>query len=82
MEEDALLIKNGLVLDPAAHLKKKTDVAIRNGKILGLGDFSREQTHFVIDAKGCYVVPGLIDHHSHIYPLMKTGIPSESLCFA
>lgn len=82
MEEDILLIKNGLVLDPAAHLKKKTDVAIRNGKILALGDFSQEQTHFVIDAKGCYVVPGLIDHHSHIYPLMKTGIPSESLCFA
>lgn len=82
MEEDILLIKNGLVLDPAAHLKKKTDVAIRNGKILALGDFSQEQTHFVIDAKGCYVVSGLIDHHSHIYPLMKTGIPSESLCFA
>lgn len=82
MEQDTLLIKNGLVLDPAFNRKEKTDVAIRKGKIVALGDFSREKTNFMVDAQDCYVVPGLIDHHSHIYPLMKTGIPSESLCFS
>lgn len=82
MEQDTLLIKNGLVLDPANGLKKKTDVAIRNGKIEALGDFSKETTHFMIDAEGCYVTPGLIDHHAHVHPLIKTGIPSEAICFS
>ena len=82
MDEDTLLIKNCLVMDPAIGMREKRDLAIRNGKILALGDFSQEQTKFVVDAKGCYVTPGLIDHHAHVYPLMKTGIPSESLCFS
>ena len=82
MEEDVLLIQNGTVLDPATGLKEQKDVAVKNGKIFALGDFSREKTKFMVDAAGCYVTPGLIDHHAHVYPLMKTGIPSESLCFS
>lgn len=82
MDKDILLIRNGLVMDPAAGLKEKKDVAIKDGKILALGDFSQEKTNFMVDAEGCYVTPGLIDHHAHIYPLMRTGIPSESACFS
>lgn len=82
MDEEILLIQNGTVLDPASGINKKTDVAIKDGKIWGLGDFSKERTKFMVDARGCYVTPGLIDHHAHIYPLMRTGIPSESLCFS
>ena len=36
----------------------------------------------VIDASGCYVVPGLIDHHAHVQPLAKIGLPTEASCFA
>ena len=81
MDQETLLIKNGLVMDPANNLKKKIDIAIKDGKILDLGDFSQETTKFVIDATDCIVTPGLIDHHSHVYPLMKTGVPSEGTCF-
>jgi dihydroorotase len=82
MDEDVLLIKNGTVLDPAQGIREKKDVAVKDGKILALGDFSKETTHFMVDASQCYVTPGLIDHHAHVYPLMKTGIPSEALCFS
>ncbi len=82
MDQETLLIKNGLVMDPANSLKKKLDVAIKDGKIWNLGDFSKETTKFMIDATDCIVTPGLIDHHSHIYPLMKTGVPSEGTCFS
>ena len=82
MEQDTLLIKNGLILDPANGIKKRTDLAISNGKILSLGDFSQDRTKYMVDAKGCLVTPGLIDHHAHVYPLIKTGIPAEAVCFA
>lgn len=35
-----------------------------------------------IDASGCFVTPGLIDHHCHLYPLAKIGLPAEAVCFA
>ena len=82
MEADTLLIKNGLVLDPTNNFQGKTDLAIKDGRILGLGDFSQEKTNFMVDATDCLVTPGLIDHHAHVYPFLATGIPSESCCFS
>ena len=34
-----------------------------------------------IDATGCYVTPGLVDHHTHIYPMASIGISGEAVCF-
>lgn len=28
------------------------------------------------------MTPGLIDHHCHLYPLAKIGLPAEAVCFA
>ncbi|MCY2950842.1 MAG: amidohydrolase family protein, partial [Planctomycetota bacterium] len=59
-----LLIKNGTVLDPARGFMGKADLVIREGKIgpaLGPGG----KPDKTLDAKGCYVVPGLIDIHVH-----------------
>ena len=76
-----LIIKNGIVLDPAQGLNRQIDIAVEGGRIAGLGDFSGAQATQVIDASGCTVVPGLIDHHCHIYPLAAIGLPAESVCF-
>lgn len=35
-----------------------------------------------IDASGCYVTPGLVDHHAHLFPLAPIGIPAEAACFS
>ena len=61
----SLLIKNGTVLDPSRGFQGKADLVIRDGKIgspLGPGG----KPDKTIDAKGCYVVPGLIDMHVHL----------------
>ena len=76
-----LLIKNGTVIDPANHLHTRVDVAVEDGKILSVGYFENTPD-FEIDATGCYVTPGLIDHHMHAYPLIPKGIPAEAICFA
>lgn len=76
-----LLIKNGHVLDPCNQVNQVTDVLVDGGKIVKVGP-SREEADNTIDASGCYVTPGLIDHHCHLYPLARIGLPAEAVCFA
>jgi len=59
-----LLIKNGTIVDPSRNFQGKADLVIRDGKIgspLGPGG----KPDRMLDARGCYVVPGLIDIHCH-----------------
>ena len=63
-----LLIKNGRVIDPANGLDEVLTVAVADGIIVAV---SREtppgfEAATVIDAKGKWVVPGLMDMHVHL----------------
>ncbi len=58
-------ITNGRVMDPATGFDGTRDIYIRNSKIVeAVPGIEAEET---IDAKGCLVLPGLIDFHTHIY---------------
>lgn len=76
-----LVIRNGTVMDPANSLSRIADVAVADGRIAGVGDFSGAEARQTIDATGCIVTPGLIDHHCHLYPLAGIGLPAEAMCF-
>jgi len=61
-----VLIKNGTVLTITNGIKENTDVLIQNGKIKSIGEgLSAGDNVRVIDADGMYVMPGIIDAHSH-----------------
>lgn len=61
-----ILIKNGRVIDPKSGVDETLDIAIDNGKIVGMGKFQKnEETEQVIDARGLVVAPGLVDVHVH-----------------
>lgn len=77
-----LVIKNGRVLDPLNGIDCTTDVAAENGCIRSVGPYEAAPDDNVIDAAGCYVLPGLIDHHCHLAPFAKIGLPGEAVCFA
>jgi dihydroorotase len=63
-----ILIKNGELRDPSLKLRRKGDLAIADGKIAQIGEnIPAEQGIDVIDARGLYVTPGLIDLHTHCY---------------
>ena len=60
-----LILKGGHVVDPASGLNAVRDVAIADGKIAAVAatiDAGAAQT---VDAAGKYVIPGMIDIHSH-----------------
>ena len=57
-----ILIRNGRVMDPARGFDQQADIAIDSGRIAAIGavpaGFAAERE---IDAKGCWVLPGLVD---------------------
>lgn len=61
-----LLIKGGQVLDPASKTEGALDLLVREGKIAEMGKQLSAPGAEVIEAKGAYVVPGLIDLHVHL----------------
>ncbi len=61
-----ILIKNGTVITITDGVLPHTDVLIRNGKITKIGQDLKENNVRIIDASDQYVMPGIIDAHSHI----------------
>lgn len=65
-QEIDLLIKGGHVIDPKNNIDQIMDVAIADGKILRVEkNIDAGKAKKVVDAKGLYVTPGLIDIHTH-----------------
>src|ERR1051325_10450357 len=48
----------------------RTDVAVEDGRVVGLGDYEGKE---VIDLKGAYIAPSLIDGHFHVESSMLTA---------
>ena len=63
-----LLLKGGHVIDPANGMDAGMDVAIRDKEIaLVAADVPTQQAAEVVDVAGLYVVPGIVDIHTHVY---------------
>ncbi len=63
-----LLLRGGHVVDPKNQISAERDVAIRDGKIAAVAaDLDPSAAFKVIDVKGFYVTPGLIDVHAHVF---------------
>ena len=63
-----LLIVRGHVIDPKNGIDAIRDVAIKDHKIAAVAPkLAPSDAAKVIDAKGLYVTPGLIDIHVHVY---------------
>ncbi|MCM3702057.1 adenine deaminase [Paenibacillus macerans] len=67
------VVKNGTLVNVyTGELLPHTDVAVAQGRIAYVGDAGHtigEETA-VIDAAGCYIVPGLLDGHMHVESTM------------
>ena len=62
-----LLIKGGTILTVTHGRIENGSIYIKDGKIVAVGkDVTAPATATVIDASGKYVMPGIIDAHSHM----------------
>ena len=60
-----LLIKNGTIVDGTGDAPYRGDVAIRDGKIVAVGEVVEAKADETIDAEGKLVTPGWVDIHTH-----------------
>ena len=60
-----LVVQGGRVIDPSQHLNAILDVAIADGRIAAVEPGIAVDGATVIDARGRFVVPGLLDIHTH-----------------
>ena len=60
-----IILKNGLLLT-MCNQPYIGDIAIENGKIVDIGKSLPSDNAEIIDVTNCYLMPGIIDAHSHI----------------
>jgi len=62
-----IVIRNGKVIDPLTDQMEIRDVAIKDGVFVSTGEVMGTTGIEVIDAQGCYVAPGFMDMHVHVF---------------
>lgn len=76
-----ILIKGGHVIDPKNKIDAVMDVAVADGKILRVApSIPADNAKKIIDAKGLYVAPGLIDIHTHVFVGSNQGFADGFSC--
>lgn len=62
-----LLIRGARVLDPSQVLDITADIAVVDGRIVGIGGYASASADETMDAAGAIASPGWIDLHAHVY---------------
>lgn len=65
-----LILKNCQIVDVFSGTIYRSNIAVVDGYIAGIGDY--EKAAEIIDVKGAYVTPGLINAHCHVESSMAT----------
>ena len=74
-QEVDLLVKGAdvLTLDPGRPELRKHDVAIKEGKILQMGEGLDYDSKLELSGKGKVLLPGLVDSHTHCFQIFLRG---------
>jgi dihydroorotase len=63
-----IVIQGGHLIDPKNNIDGMMDIAIKDGKIAQIAKtINGREAGQVVDAKGLYITPGLIDLHAHVF---------------
>jgi len=60
-----LVIKNGTIVTSSFHIE--ADIAVDHEKIVAISKNTRFTANTTVDAKGKYILPGMIDPHGHLH---------------
>ncbi len=76
--EHNILIKNGKIIDGAGNPWYYGEIAIKEGKIVGIRPKIEEPAKIIIDAQNHILCPGFIDIHSHSDYMLPINRNQES----
>jgi N-acyl-D-amino-acid deacylase len=74
-----LLIRGGRIVDGTGNPSFLADVALKDGRVAGLGRLEGKTAKRTIDAKGLIVSPGFIDIHNHSDTTLLTDGNAQSM---
>ena len=74
------LLYGGTVINVFTDEIEKANVLIKDGKIIGVGQYTPDEADVVEDVTGKYICPGFIDGHIHIESTMLTPTELAKLC--
>jgi len=78
-----IVLKGGHVIDPANGIDAVRDVGIANGKIAKVAaDIPAGEARTLVDVRGKYVTPGLIDLHAHVFGYSGSIAPDDTSLIA
>jgi dihydroorotase len=79
-----LVVKGGMLVDPAQGIQASRDVAFADGIVVAVGkDLPASQAANTVDASGHLIVPGMIDLHVHVFEgISWLGVPPDPTCLA
>jgi len=77
-----LIVKGGLVVDPAYGLNEEKDIAITDGRVSAVeAQILESEARRVVDARGLIVTPGLVDIHTHTAQgLVRLSVDPDQAC--
>ena len=61
-----LVIKSGRMLDPSTGLDEERSLVVEDGRVAGMPKRAPAGGRDHVDARGRWVLPGLIDLHVHL----------------
>lgn len=75
--QHTLALRNAHVIDPAQGIDRVTNVLVRDGRILAVGDEPIPSDAKVLDLAGQYLTPGWVDMHVHTYGTLGFADPDS-----
>lgn len=76
-----LWLRRGRLLDLTSGRESEADILIDEGVIKALGpNLAPDQPHQVVDVAGQYVLPGLIDLHTHVFDGVGDAVGADEVC--
>lgn len=74
----SIMIKNAaaiVTVDDDDSVLNGADILVRDGVIEAIGKNLSVKTDEIIDASGCYLYPGLVNTHHHLYQTLTRNLP-------
>ncbi|MFN8523552.1 MAG: amidohydrolase family protein [Chloroflexota bacterium] len=78
MARFSVVVRGGYLIDPATGRAGRYDVAFNGERVAEVAErVDAAAADYAVDATGCYVIPGIVDLHSHVFDTVGEGSDAD-----